>query len=175
MITAQQLIKVGVSSKRANLYVTSLNDTMAKYQINTPLRIRHYLAQILHESGMLVYNEEIASGKAYDTGKLAAALGNTPEADGDGQKYKGRGFIQITGTSNYKAISKDLGVDFINHPDLLEEKPYCAISSGWYWNKRSLNSWADQDALKVITKKINGGYNGIFHRQELYDKLKAIV
>lgn len=175
MITAAQLIKVGVSSKLANLYITSLNDTMVKYEITTPIRQRHYLAQILHESGMLVYNEEIASGAAYDTGQLAKNLGNTPEKDGDGQRYKGRGFIQITGTSNYKQISKDLGVDFINHPDLLEMIPYCATSSGWYWNKRSLNSWADQNDIKTVTKKINGGANGLADRVALYNKLKAVI
>lgn len=175
MITAQQLIKVGVSSKLANLYITSLNDTMVKYEITTPIRQRHYLAQILHESGMLVYNKEIASGAAYDTGQLAKNLGNTPEKDGDGQKYRGRGFIQITGTTNYKQISKDLGVDFITHPELLEMIPYCATSSGWYWNKRNLNSWADQDDLKTVTKKINPGLNGIENRTYLYNKLKTVI
>lgn len=175
MITAQQLIKVGVSSKLANLYVTSLNDTMVKYQINTKLRKCHYLAQVLHESGRLFYNEEIASGAAYDTGKLAIALGNTPENDGDGEKYKGRGFIQITGTSNYRAISKDLGVDFLNHPDLLEQLPYCALSSGWYWNKRNLNLLADKDDVKAVTKKVNGGYNGLEDRMKLLTALKLAI
>ena len=89
MITKQQLksIMPNALSKNIDMYLPLLNELMHKFGINTRLRVCHFLAQIAHESGQLRYSQEIASGKAYDTGRLAAALGNTPEADGDGQKY----------------------------------------------------------------------------------------
>ena len=109
IITKEQLKKVMPTASNSNIekYLPFLNEWMPHYGIKTPQRICHFISQIAHESGSLVYNKEIASGKAYDTGKLAERLGNTPEADGDGQKYKGRGLIQITGSSNYREISKD--------------------------------------------------------------------
>jgi putative chitinase len=170
MITKDILKMIFIHAKDLNIqrFVDPLSETMEKYEINTPLRQAHFLAQIGHESGEFRYVEELASGQAYDVGKLAVALGNTPEDDGDGEKYKGRGLIQITGTTNYKAVSKDLGADFFANPELLEEPKYAALSAGWFWNKRKLNLLADKDDLKGITKKINGGYNGLADRERLY-------
>ena len=91
---------------RAGVFISALNAAMADYQITTPKRIAAFLAQIGHESGELRYVRELGSDQylsKYDTGTLAARLGNTPEADGDGQKYRGRGLIQITGRRNYLA------------------------------------------------------------------------
>ena len=146
-----------------------------EFDINTPLRWCHYLAQIAHESAELRYSEEIASGKAYDTGKLAIKLGNTPEADGDGQKYKGRGLIQVTGRANYEAYKQYCGFDVVERPELLA-KPVGAIrSSMWFWWKKGLNTLADMDDFMAITERINGGTNGIEDRRKYLARAKKVL
>ena len=146
-----------------------------EFDINTPLRWCHYLAQIAHESAELRYSEEIASGKAYDTGKLAIKLGNTPEADGDGQKYKGRGLIQVTGRANYEAYKQYCGFDVVKQPELLA-KPVGAIrSSMWFWKSKGLNELADRDEFVAITKCINGGTNGIEDRRKYLARAKKVL
>lgn len=163
------------SAKNITLFLDPLNKTMDKYQINTPRRAAAFLAQLAHESGSLQYVKELASGAAYDTGKLAAALGNTPEADGDGEKYKGRGLIQITGHTNYQKLSEALSQDFINNPTLLEQPMNAALSAGWFWNSRALNTFADRDDFLTITKKINGGTNGWADRVQHWNRcMKAL-
>lgn len=174
-ITIEQLKALGATTKNATNFVQAINDTLTKYQINTPLRVQHFLAQIFHESARLFYVEELASGSAYDVGKLAVNLGNTPADDGDGERLKGRGLIQITGTTNYKAVGKALGIDFFKNPDLLEQPKFAALSAGWYWDKRGLNQFADKDDIKTITKKINGGFNGLDDRQALLIKAKQVI
>ena len=146
-----------------------------EFDINTPLRWAHYLAQIAHESAELRYSEEIASGKAYDTGKLAIKLGNTPEADGDGQKYKGRGLIQVTGRANYEAYKQYCGFDVVRQPELLA-KPVGAIrSSMWFWKTKGLNELADRDEFTAITKRINGGTNGLEDRRKYLARAKKVL
>lgn len=146
-----------------------------EFDINTSLRWCHYLAQVAHESAELRYSEEIASGKAYDTGKLAIKLGNTPEADGDGQKYKGRGLIQVTGRSNYEAYKQYCGFDVVKQPELLA-KPVGAIrSSMWFWKSNGLNALADRDEFTAITKRINGGTNGIEDRRKYLARAKRVL
>ncbi len=177
MITAEILKKIYVHAKSTAIdaFIGPLNETMEKYEISTALRQAHFLAQVGHESGELRYVRELASGQAYDIGKLAESLGNTPEDDDDGERYKGRGLIQITGTANYKALSKDLGCDFLANPERLEEPVYAAMSAGWFWNKRKLNRLADLDDLKRITKRINGGLNGLEDRKRLYELAKTAI
>lgn len=146
-----------------------------EFDINTPLRWAHYLAQIAHESAELRYSEEIASGKAYDTGKLAIKLGNTPEADGDGKKYKGRGLIQVTGRANYEAYKQYCGFDVVERPELLA-KPVGAIrSSMWFWKTKGLNELADRDEFTAISKRINGGTNGIEDRRKYLARAKKVL
>lgn len=183
-ITVEQLKLLGSTTKNAVNFVQPINDTLVKYNINTIPRVQHFLAQVFHESGCLFYVRELASGSAYDVGQLAINLGNTPQDDGDGEKYKGRGLIQITGTANYRTLSKAFGVDFLKNPELLETPKYAALSAGWFWDTRKLNNLADAEVnekpnekgiiLKMITKKINGGYNGLEHRRELLSKAKLI-
>ena len=155
-------------------YKTLLN----YYHVNTPLRIAHFMAQIEHESGGFKYLRELGGNKyldKYDTGKLAARLGNTLEDDDDGQKYCGRGYIQITGHDNYLMLSKDTRIDFLNHPELLEQEANAMISALWYWGKHKLNNLADLDNIKTITKRINGGFNGLSHRKECLLKWKNLL
>jgi putative chitinase len=172
IITRDQLISIiGVHSKWiVDRILGYLNETLVFCQINTPLRICHFLAQVLHESGGFKYFEEIASGSAYE-GRID--LGNT--SPGDGKKYKGRGVIQLSGRYNYMKISKDLGVDFINHPELLANDKYGVQSAGWYWNLKKLNELADKDDIIAITKKVNGGLNGIDSRKAWLTKCKQYI
>lgn len=138
-------------------------------------RVRYFLAQIAHESGELRWTKEFGSGAEYDTGKKAIRLGNTPQADGDGQRYKGRGYIQITGTTNYKAVAKDLHIDCVNHPELLEQPHYALLSALWFWKKNNLNILADKDAFTELTKRINGGTNGMADRLEWLRKANKYI
>ena len=167
---------------RVDEFVASFNQWAIPFGIDNDKRIAHYLAQVFHESGALRYVEEIASGAAYDTGAKAKALGNTPEKDGDGQKYKGRGFIQLTGRANYKAFNDyDLCTeDVIAHPENVAKFPLNQIASMWFWQTHGLNELADrddggmigEDICRKITKIINGGQNGIANRLYLYRRFK---
>ena len=150
--------------KRGIIFLEPLNSTMAAYNIGTPLRQAAFLAQLAHESGSLRYVKELASGEAYE-GRLD--LGNTEE--GDGVKYKGRGLIQITGRSNYQACGSALGLDLLNHPELLEQPLQACLSAGWFWQSHGLNELADNKEFKKITKRINGGYNGYEDRLKYYN------
>lgn len=170
-VTAELLMKVMPTSKKlAEIYAPIIERACSRYNINTPLRLAHFLAQIAHESGSLRYTEEIASGKAYEGRE---DLGNTKE--GDGVRYKGRGLIQLTGRANYADFSAYSGVDYINNPEWLK-RPHDAVAvSCWYWSQRGLNKRADEDDLKGVTKRINGGYNGLQSREELLKRAKQAL
>lgn len=149
---------------RADTYAEPLTNAMIEFMIDSPKRQAAFLAQIAHESGSLRYVKELASGTDYDTGQKAADLGNTPEADGDGQRYKGRGLIQITGKANYRNCGKALGLDLLTQPELLEQAAPACRSAGWFWKSRNLNDLADKDQFCALTRKINGGFNGLDDR-----------
>lgn len=170
-ITREQLLDVMPTAKnRVDLYLANLNYFGKGFCINTPQRWAHYLAQIAHESCELKYTKELASGKAYEGRK---DLGNTK--NGDGMRYKGRGLIQITGKANYEKYKAFCGYDVVLHPELLE-KPFGAVkSSMWYWLKHDLNTLADKDDLKGITKVINGGLNGYEDRKKYLIRAKKTL
>lgn len=184
MISRDQLINIikptKYNDKTIDIIYNTLLNIFNMYKINTPLRVCHFLAQVLHESGAFKYKEEIASGDAYDT---RVDLGNTPEKDGDGRLYKGRGFIQLTGKTNYKQASRyfaDLlkieDKEFlVKNPKLAGEYPYCGLIAGYFWDTRNLNLLADKDDIKTITKRVNGGYNGLQDRINWYNKCKNII
>ena len=94
---------------------------------------------------------------------------------GDGFKYRGRGLIQITGRANYAACGEALGLDLVNEPELLEQPQHAAMSAAWFWSSRGLNTLADQGDLLKITKRINGGTNGLADRQALYGKALKVL
>lgn len=163
----------GMTPSRVPLWVAPLTAAMARYEINTPQRQAHFLAQVGHESGGFLYVRELGGDKylsKYDTGSLAKRLGNTPEADGDGQKYRGRGLIQVTGLANYRAAAKALGLDLLNHPELLEQLDNAAMSAGWFWKTHGLNELADKGDIVAVTRRINGGTNGLEDRKARYTR-----
>ena len=166
------------AGKRAEVFLAPLNSAMTEFEINTPVRQAAFLSQIAHESGSLRYVRELASGEAYDTGRLAERLGNTPEADGDGQRYKGRGLIQITGATNYGQCSMALygfHRHLLDHPELLELPDAAARSAAWFWHSRGLNKLADEGNYLRITKKINGGTNGLDDRIAYWERAKKVL
>lgn len=171
MLTSEQLLKIMPTARtRVGMYIRYINDYADKFGITTNLRMAHFLAQIAHESGELRYTQELASGKAYEGRK---DLGNTHV--GDGVRFKGRGLIQITGRANYEAYKKFCGYDVVARPELLE-KPLGAVRSAmWYWREHGLNGLADKDSLESVTKRINGGYNGLESRRKYLRRAKVAL
>ena len=174
------------STLNASKFMVYINETCDHFEINTSIRQLCFLAQVGHESGSLFFTEELASGAAYEGRKN---LGNI--VPGDGVRFKGRGLIQITGRSNYRAVGAALGIDLIRNPTLLggknvnkcsnEQLKNAAMSAGWYWNNRRLNAIADNIIMSrpidagtnlsnfiFITKKINGGTSGLNDRLNRY-------
>lgn len=154
-------------------FAPRLRDMLAKRAIDTPLRQAHFLAQIGHESGEFRFRAEIASGQAYEGRQ---DLGNTQP--GDGQRFKGRGLIQLTGRANYAEYGRDIGREaaLLKQPQLVETDPaLCVDAAGWFWSKRKLNALADADDLNTLTKRINGGFNGLDDRRRLLLRAKALL
>jgi predicted chitinase len=172
MITEDDLCSIMPLLKRdrAESYIGLLNAAMDEFDINTPERIAAFLAQLAHESAQLRYWEEIASGADYEG---RADLGNTEP--GDGVRYKGRGPIEITGRANYRAAGDALGVDFENLPNLAALPEYGFRIAAWFWDTHGLNSLADVDDFKLITKRINGGYNGMTDRLGYWQRAKNVL
>ena len=155
-------------------YHGAINLTLHRYEINSTERITAFLAQVGHESGRLLYAREIwgptAAQQRYEG---RSDLGNIQR--GDGKRYMGRGLIQITGRANYQQVSDALGVDFVSKPELLESTLYASLSAGWYWDSRRLNRWADSGDFERITRRINGGVNGLEDRYALLEAAREAV
>lgn len=158
---------------RIDIYLPYINDYADAFNINTPLRIAHFLAQVAHETAELVHIREIGNANychKYEVGKLAKMLGNTQK--GDGYRYKGRGFLHLTGRANYQAYTNSTYCkgDVVAEPKLLEQ-PRDAVESGmWYWLTRGLNTVADKNDILSVTKKINGGTNGLASRTKYWKR-----
>lgn len=151
--------------------MVELNKGMALFEINTISRIRHFLSQISHESGGGRWKQELASGKDYEGRK---GLGNTHP--GDGPKYKGAGYIQMTGRSNYQAFS-----NYIKDPKVMEGVAYVAenypvTSAGFWWHNNKMNSLCDANpTVEQVTLRVNGGYNGLADRKAYYKKCCEVI
>ena len=175
-ITTQQLLQILPNAgQSAGVFVSALNTAMNHYQIVGLKRVAAFIAQIGHESGQLKYVKEIwGPTKAQAKYEGRADLGNT--VAGDGSKYRGRGLVQITGRANYKACGEALGLDLINHPELLEKPQHACMSAAWFWSTRGLNTLGDAGKFDTITQRINGGQNGAADRKALYERaLKVLV
>jgi len=185
--------------------ITQLPDTMVKFELNTPLRLAHFLAQAGHESGGFKAVTENLNygakglrgifGKYFPTDAKALEyerkpekianlvygnrMGNGAETTGEGFKFRGRGYIQLTGKANYEAFDKVVSEDLISNPDLVATK-YPLLSAAWFFHKNGLHKIADEGATEAVvtkvTKRINGGTIGLAdrlkHFNEYYNLLK---
>lgn len=172
MITYEMLKKIAPAGRDQILRDLSynLNEQLAAYGINNYLRISHFLAQAAHESAGFKVLEEYASGGAYEGRK---DLGNTQA--GDGKRYKGRGIFQLTGRANYRALGQKLGIDLENNPALAAVPINSIKIACEYWNSRGISALADKDDVVAVTKKINGGTNGLEDRKIYLSKAKSII
>lgn len=175
LVTPGQLREIyGCSPELAEKFCLSLNEAMRTYGIVTPLRIAHFLAQIGHESGRLRHTVEIwgptPAQQRYEGRK---DLGNT--VPGDGSRFRGRGLIQLTGRANYVRMSKALGKDFVGSPQQLESPVWASLSAADFWFSNGCNALADADDVLALTKRINGGTNGLEDRKALLAKAKQVL
>lgn len=174
-ITLEQLAYIMKTAKRSTLelHLPLINNCLVKFEINTPLRVQHFLAQCGHESGSLKWMHEIASGEAYEGRR---DLGNTKP--GDGKKFRGHGPIQLTGRNNHTLFFNYIGKpELIDNPRILEEDLGMAWeASGWYWTVfRKINRYADKDDAEMCTRLVNGGLNGYSDRLQYLARAKAVI
>jgi predicted chitinase len=155
------LVVAGVQPSIAAREAPLAEPAMLEFAITSQLRAEMFLAQVLHESAGLRFFEEIASGAAYEG--RCADLGNCRH--GDGRRYKGRGPIQLTGRANYRWAGHLLGLGLEEHPELAAQHAIGWRIAGLYWKSRGLNELADRGDFVGITKRINGGTNGLASRQ----------
>lgn len=170
-LTTQIAEATGARLDRAERFTEPLVGAMAEFDINTPARQAAFLAQIGHESGGLHWTTELwGPTEAQRRYEGRRDLGNTQP--GDGFRFRGRGLIQTTGRDNYKRTGEALGIDLLSDADRLAEPVLAARSAGWFWKSKGLNELADKGDFLTITKRINGGYNGLSERQMLWSDAK---
>lgn len=203
-LTAAQLREVmpGLSEERAAELAPLVNNAMNEFNINTPERRSMFLAQIGHESGDLRrltenlnyseegllatwpgrFNAETAAEYARQPERIANhvyadRMGNGDEASGDGWRYRGRGAIQLTGRDSYEAAGTALGLDLVNHPELLEQPGNAARASAWWWQNHGLNERVDANPNDVagVTQVINSGQHGLPDRQDRFDRANRVL
>jgi putative chitinase len=196
-MTSEQLAKLGINPD----WLPWLQKACDKYSIDNTVRQAAFLGQCMHESNnlkSLVENlnysanglmsiwgsrfptDEIANKYARHPDMIANKvyanrMGNGNEESGDGWKYRGRGIIQCTGKDLYKTLSDAFNIDLIADPDLLMEMPYAAMSAGWFFNKKALNALADAKDYKEMTRRINGGFNGLDDRIAKINKALEVL
>lgn len=202
MITSEQLSELFPALENPEIWATALETILPEHEITDGPRLWMFLAQCGHESnGFTTLKENLnysASGllrtfPKYFDNTLAAncsrsperianiayanRMGNGSKLSGDGWKFKGRGLIQITGRRNYAGLSMDLWGDdrAVNDPDMLLEPENAIASACWYWDATRLNQYCDNEDVETVTKKINGGTNGLDQRQSLYDQAKQLL
>lgn len=198
----EMLKEMGVANNDAEQYIGDLEAVLPKYGIaDSKLRLAHFFSQILHESGCMRFDMENLNyssdallrvfGKYFKTREEADAyarqpakianrvyanrMGNGSESSGDGWRYRGRGLIQLTGKNNYKAFAEWVGDPRImDEPDLVASV-YAVHSAVFFWDRNNLNKVADKDDVVALTRKINGGENGLSHRRELLNKANGLL
>jgi len=190
-MTEAQLTALGIDSK----WLSAINATFERFEINTPKRQAAFLGQCGHESNSFRTVEENLNYRAaalqatwpsrFDAAKALECehkpemianiaygnrMGNGPETSGDGWKFHGRGLIQLTGRTNYEVFAADIGMNVDAAVEYLSTPEGAAMSAGWFWNKHNLNKWSDEQDVLTVTKKINGGTIGFEERKELFEE-----
>jgi putative chitinase len=202
MITEEQIKHSYPSCKPEVVHalVSSLDVLSSKYEINSALRLAHFLAQTAHESGGFRVIEENLNYSADGLTKIfpkyfkdkdpneyarqpekianvvyASRMGNGDTASGDGYRFRGRGLIQLTGKSNYSGFATDSGVELEEAVTYLGTPTGAVESAAWFWHKNGLNHLADNDDVTAVTKKINGGTIGLEDREKHTEDFKQIL
>ena len=202
-ITLELLKQIAPQTKAEKLdgFVEGLQDACDRFEINTPSRLACFLAQVAHESGGFnavkenlnygaqglvntfhKYFPTLEAAQPYERNPEAIAnrvyanrMGNGDEASGDGFKHRGRGLIQLTGHDNYAAFAADMGMDIDEAIEYLETYEGATMSAAWFWWKNNLNTWADQEDMLTLTKKINGGTIGLADRKHHFEIIKEAL
>jgi putative chitinase len=180
--------------------IDALDSAMRRFEIDTPSRMAAFAAQLAHESGQLQrwtenlnyrwarlrqvfpkYFTSDAQAQAFDRQPerianrvYASRMGNGPEASGDGWRYRGRGPIQLTGRDNYRACGSAIAVDLEGDPDLLATPGPGCLAAAWFWARNGLNALADAGDFVTITRRINGGLNGLAERRAFWEQAKMV-
>jgi len=188
-------------SQHLEKFLEGINETFEHFEINTPQRCAMFLAQTAHESGNFATTQEnlnysakglmgifkkyfptVDSTISYERKPerianrvYANRMGNGSESSGEGYKYRGRGLIQLTGKDNYTNCGRALGLDLVSNPDQVADNPVAVLSAGWFWDTRKLNTWADQNDVLTVTKKINGGTIGLNDRTAHYHHILEVL
>ena len=189
ILTLDQL-KQMVKNPHINHWYEALEQLLPDYDIDTPLRVAHFVAQCAHESGNFVFIKENLNYKAASLRKVfpryfltddvaaqyankperianrvyANRMGNGDEASGDGWRFCGRGLIQLTGKDNYTFFAGSLGISVEEASEYLATFEGAAQSACWFWEQNNLNRFADANDVKGLTRAINGGYIGLEDR-----------
>jgi putative chitinase len=202
-ITLELLKEIAPQTKSEKLegFVEGLQDACDRFEINTTSRLACFLAQVAHESGgfnavkenlnygaqglvntFRKYFPTLESAQPYERKPEAIAnrvyanrMGNGDEASGDGFKHRGRGLIQLTGHDNYVSFAADMGMTIDEAIDYLETYEGAAMSAAWFWWKNNLNTWADQEDMLTLTKRINGGTIGLEDRKHHFEIIKEAL
>jgi len=197
MVNAEQLQRLKIGSE----WVTPLNETFARFNIGTPYQQAAFIGQCGHECAnfrILEENlnyraatlmrlwpkrfptQEIANAYAGNPKKIAnmvyaSRMGNRDESSGDGYRFRGRGCIQLTGSTNYFNAGKALGMDFWAEPDLVATPTYAALTAGWFWSTHKCNEIAQTQDWGRLTKVINGGTIGLDERIKHTNEAIAVL
>ena len=183
MLTTEQLQRImpGLPAAKGAQFFPFLTAAIAEFGIDAPARTAAFLAQLAHESGQFRFMQEIwgptpAQQRYEPTTTLSTTLGNTEV--GDGRRFKGRGPIQITGRANYRRFGDLLGLNLVDNPDSAALPDVAFRVAGLFWSKKGLNELADRvtpEAFKEITRRINGGFNGLAERERFYEAAKSAL
>lgn len=200
-LSKEQLVAADLcSTANAALYEAPLNNVCTRYEINTSLRMAGFLSQIAHESGGFtatvenlyyqasalnrswpqLFPADVAQQYAMQPERIANRaygnrMGNGDEASGEGWLYRGRGLVQLTGKNNYASFAMSADVDALVHPELVELPELAALSAGWFWHTNDLNGLADLGYVEAMTRRINGGLNGLADRQAKYTAILKVL
>ena len=199
MITSAQILLACPKAPTGS--ISGIIKAMDLFNINTPLRQAAFLAQCAHESREFTTTEENLNYSADRLLKVfpkyfksleqatlyarnprsiasyiyANRMGNGAESSGDGYRYRGRGYIQLTGHDNYMQYAAATATDALNNPDLVSSPDGAALSAGWFWSKNGLNLLADKEDMLSITRRINGGLNGLQERMAYYHQARSAL